>query len=115
MLTELITKIEDLPLEDLIILKNRIEGAIKVRQEEKRKTLLAEFRQIAERNGLSLDEVLTANGFSGGKKKRRARSPMPIKYRDPQNPENTWTGMGRKPRWLENYLANGGRLEDCAI
>jgi DNA-binding protein H-NS len=23
-----------------------------------------------------------------------------VKYRDPQNPENTWTGRGRMPRWM---------------
>jgi hypothetical protein len=31
-------------------------------------------------------------GGKGGK--------VPPKYRDPKNPANTWTGRGRKPRWL---------------
>ena len=30
----------------------------------------------------------------------RARAACAVKYRDPKNPENTWTGRGRMPRWM---------------
>lgn len=32
--------------------------------------------------------------------KRTVRKAVPVKYRDPSNPENTWTGRGRQPRWI---------------
>ena len=49
-------------------------------------------------------------------KARKGKGSVAVKYRDPQNPENTWTGRGRMPRWLvaatkggkankENFLA----------
>lgn len=37
------------------------------------------------------------------------------KYRNPDNPEMTWSGQGRKPAWLSTYLANRGKLEDLLI
>lgn len=40
------------------------------------------------------------------------KKPVAIKYRLNQD---TWTGRGRKPKWLEVYLANGGKLEDIAV
>jgi DNA-binding protein H-NS len=30
-----------------------------------------------------------------------------IKYRDPQNPDNTWTGRGRMPRWMAAATKGG--------
>ncbi len=38
--------------------------------------------------------------------------PVPIKYR---LGEEKWTGRGRKPKWLETYLANGGKLEELLV
>lgn len=34
------------------------------------------------------------------KAKRTVRKAVPVKYRDPGNPDNTWTGRGRQPRWI---------------
>lgn len=33
-------------------------------------------------------------------------------YAHPDNADLTWTGRGRKPKWVEEYLANGGDLKD---
>jgi DNA-binding protein H-NS len=36
-------------------------------------------------------------------------------YRNPSNSAETWTGKGRKPKWVREALAHGSRLEDLAI
>jgi len=33
-------------------------------------------------------------------KGRKGKGSVAVKYRDRQNPENTWTGRGRMPRWM---------------
>jgi DNA-binding protein H-NS len=33
-------------------------------------------------------------------------------YRNPDNPSETWTGHGRRPRWITQQLSAGKRLED---
>ncbi len=38
--------------------------------------------------------------------------PVPIKYR---LGEEKLTGRGRKPKWLESYIANGGKLEELLV
>lgn len=37
---------------------------------------------------------------------------VPVKYR---LNDDTWTGRGRKPKWLEDYLSQGGNLETLRI
>lgn len=37
------------------------------------------------------------------------------KYRNPQNAAETWSGRGKRPRWVEVALARGDSLESLAI
>jgi DNA-binding protein H-NS len=37
------------------------------------------------------------------------------KYVNPDDPSETWTGRGRKPRWLTAKLQEGARLERFLI
>lgn len=43
-------------------------------------------------------------------KKKRVKSSRPPKYRNPSNPEQTWTGIGKAPIWISEH----GR-EACLI
>ena len=40
-------------------------------------------------------------------KGRKGKGSVAVKYRDPQNPENTWTGRGRMPRWMAAATKSG--------
>lgn len=45
-------------------------------------------------------------------------APKPAKYRNPNNPNETWTGLGaksRRPKWVVDYEAEGGNIKDCLI
>ena len=58
--------------------------------------------------GFSLDEIV-------GAKVARKRAPAKAKYANPANRAETWTGRGRKPRWVEAALKSGKSLDDLAI
>lgn len=78
-------------------------------QQQKKSAVLEEVRAKIKAYGLTAKEL----GFGAVEKTEDKRSqPVPIKYR---SGEQTWTGRGRKPKWLEVYLANGGELEDIAV
>ena len=46
------------------------------------------------------------------KSSQRAGVIVPIKYRQG---DQTWTGRGRQPKWVEDYLAAGGSLDTVRI
>lgn len=50
-----------------------------------------------------------------GKTRGAGKGSVPPKYRDPANAENTWTGRGKPPRWMADYLARGKQKEDFLI
>lgn len=72
---------------------------------------LSEAKRAAEsaakEYGFSLDDLL-----DGQPKKGSKSAP---KYRNPANPEQTWTGKGRKPNWVNDALASGSNMEDLKI
>lgn len=35
-----------------------------------------------------------------------------MKYRNPEDPRQTWTGRGKRPKWLNDALASGKNLDD---
>lgn len=59
--------------------------------------------------GFDLDELI-----QGPKNSRKGRKVIP-KYMDPENPSNTWSGRGRKPKWIQSYLSMGKNIEDFKI
>ena len=40
---------------------------------------------------------------------------MAPKYRNPDNPDETWAGRGLRPRWLAAALKSGKKIEHFAI
>ena len=46
------------------------------------------------------------------------RRPYPVvdpKYRNPEDPSETWAGRGKQPRWLVKQLRSGKRIEEFRI
>jgi DNA-binding protein H-NS len=46
---------------------------------------------------------------------RRPYPPVPPKYRNPDQPSETWSGRGKRPRWLDAQLRSGKRIDDFRI
>jgi DNA-binding protein H-NS len=49
------------------------------------------------------------------KRERRPYPKVPAKYCNPKNPEETWAGRGRQPRWLAAQLRSGKQLDQFLI
>lgn len=77
---------------------------------EEQKAALDAAEKAAAQHGYSLAEL------TGMKKARgKAANVNPPKYRNPENPSQTWTGKGRRPQWIKDAEANGTDLSKFAI
>ena len=54
--------------------------------------------------GYKMGDIFPELG-AGTSSTRRKR---PAKYRDPQNPDQTWGGAGRTPKWVQAILDERG-------
>ncbi len=91
---------------ELKALNKKVSQAIESFDERVRLEALAALEVKAKELGFSLSEL------TGGKK---IKSVNPPKYRNPQDPDQTWTGRGRQPGWVKAVLADGQDLAQFAI
>ena len=93
---------------ELAEVRLQVDHAMVEKQNAERIALRQKLADLAKVHGLSLDEVLG--------KGHRGMSTVAVKYRDPKNPQNTWTGRGRMPLWMVAATKGGkGKKEDFLI
>nr|WP_111557957.1 H-NS histone family protein [Paracoccus sediminilitoris] len=98
---------DKMSLKEMRELRTRLDRAINSYEDRKRREALQAIEEAAKEHGFNLAELT-------GSKPRRAGTVAP-KYANPQDPTMTWTGRGRKPRWVQENLAEGKELDDLLI
>ncbi len=115
-----------LSLTELRRLQGKVETEIRRRSDTARRTLLKRMQKMAAEEGLSLEDVMEGSApaaqtkEAAPKRARRAtakkpKTPPVIKYRNPSNPEQGWSGRGRKPQWAVEWIAQGKSLDELAV
>lgn len=95
---------------ELLQLQDDVEKALKEAEQRERREALKAAEQAAAEFGFSLAEL-------SGEAKRGTGKPSktPPKYRNPEDPEQTWSGRGRKPQWVHDALTRGADITDLEI
>ena len=101
--------LNNLSLQELKALQGDVDVAIHNFEKRKKAEALAEVERVANENGFSLKELL------GGGKSALKKSKVAPKYANPSNLEQTWSGRGRKPAWVNALEAAGHSLDDAKI
>jgi DNA-binding protein H-NS len=84
--------LDSMSFAELAQMQARIERLKIKKQNSERNELRQRIIAMAKEHGFEISDL-----FGKG---RNGKGSVAVKYRDPHNPENTWTGRGRMPRWL---------------
>lgn len=108
--------IENLSIPELEDLIEKAADLIEKKRADALVNAKAEIEKIAATTGLSVEELL---GLRAGKAPRKAaaaaKKPVADKYRNPKDHTQTWTGRGKRPKWLQEMLDQGGKLDNFLI
>lgn len=103
-------------------LRTRIAKEVDKRQASTKSDLLKRLTKMAREHGLSLTDVVSNAAPTAQKAKRvtakgpiAPKEPLPAKYRHPNNRDLAWSGRGRRPQWVDAWLAQGGSLDGLEI
>ena len=100
--------LKTMSIDKLMKLKEQVEDALAAKVSEQRRELESELSKLGRFEG-GKGRGKTAFGRGG------ARGSVAPKYRNPENPSETWAGRGLKPRWLTAAIKGGKKIEDFAI
>ena len=96
------SSIESMSYAELAQMQTRIERLKIEKQNAERAELRERIIALVKDHGFEIGDL-----FGKG---RKGKGTVAVKYRDPQNPENTWTGRGRMPRWMV-VATKGGKAK----
>src|SRR3954454_2719848 len=105
-------ELESMSLDDLWSLHEEISGILSDRIKAEKHEL--EKRLAVLGGGVAVLADSSGPGVSPTARARRKYPRVLPKYRNPQTSE-TWSGRGKRPRWLVAAMKSGRRIEDFRI
>jgi DNA-binding protein H-NS len=96
---------EALNADELYLLHLQLAAVLRKKLEAKKNALEERLRQLQPPDDR---EITQSNG-------RRPYPAVDPKFRNPDQPSETWSGRGKRPRWLVAQLKSGKRIDDFRI
>ena len=94
-----------LNIDQLTDLVDKAQSEMASRERQRRKDLRSEIERRITAEGYKMRDIFPELANGAGARQRRK---IPPKFRNPQNPEQTWTGIGRSPKWVQAILDERG-------
>jgi DNA-binding protein H-NS len=98
--------LDDMSYAELSVMQVRIERLKVEKQNAERAALRERVLSMVKEAGLEIKDIFGRDA--------KGKGSIAIKYQDPENPENTWTGRGRMPRWMV-AATKGGKVKKEAF
>ena len=98
--------LKSMTIDALVGLKGRIDALLASKVSDERRALETELAKLTR---------FESGGARSKSIGRGVRGKVAPKYRNPENPAETWAGRGLKPRWLAAAIKSGKKLDDFAI
>jgi len=103
---------ESMTVDELWLLYEELSQVLSVRLTSEKRELEKRLSQLQRENKSRASESVVAT--STPRERRHYPRVLP-KYRNPNEPSETWSGRGKTPRWLAAALKTGHTIDEFAI
>jgi DNA-binding protein H-NS len=91
---------------DLRALQENIKQQLKKREQQELTSAREQILAIAQSVGLPLSELI-----NGIKRPQKEKTAVAVQYRHPDDATLQWTGRGRQPKWIKEWVDSGKSLD----
>ena len=92
-----------MPFDELASLHENLTVILNEKRVEEEDKLRRHIHERADKLGIAIESLFTPQ--------KEVRAPARIKYRNPENSEETWTGKGKMPTWILQALETTERKD----
>lgn len=89
---------------DLRALQENIKQQLKKREQQELAEAREKILEIAQSVGVSVKELI-------GSGIRAKTGTVAVQYRNPNDASQQWTGRGRQPKWIKEWIESGKSLD----
>ena len=91
---------------DLRALQENIKQQLKKREQQELASAREQILAIAQSVGVPLNELI-----NGIKQPQKEKAIVAVQYRHPDDASLQWTGRGRQPKWIKEWVEAGKSLD----
>jgi DNA-binding protein H-NS len=107
--------LSNLSLGDLRNLQEQIKQEMKKREHQDLQKAREQILAIAQSVGVPLKDLISSarggkTAASGG-----GTGSVAVRYRHPDDASQQWTGRGRQPKWVKEWVENGKSLDQLRV
>lgn len=99
-------------LADLRKLKEQVADEMRTRQAQEVDKARAQIEEIARNVGVPLSELL-GKGMKAAAKGKGGT--VAVRYQHPDDAEKRWSGRGRQPQWVKDWIESNKPLADLDV
>lgn len=99
--------LSNMSLGDLRNLQDQIKQEMKKREHQEVAKAREQILAIAQSVGVPLKDLLASSRGKG--------TSVAVRYRHPDNASQQWTGRGRQPKWVKEWVEGGKSLDKLRV
>lgn len=100
---------------DLRNLQEQIKQEMKTREAQEVQKAREQILAIAQSVGVPIKDLLATGGRGAAKGNAGKGSTVAVRYRHPDNASQQWTGRGRQPKWVKEWVEGGKSLDKLRV
>lgn len=97
---------------ELRALQKNINQELKKREQKELRKARDQINKIAKSVGVPIKELM---GVRARAAKNDAAAEVSVQYRHPDDASLKWTGRGRQPQWIKEWVESGKTLDDVRV
>lgn len=105
--------LSSLSVKDLRVLQEQVKQEIKKREYDDVIKAREQIMAIAQSVGIPLKELMAGQGRAA--KSGIVVAKVAVRYRHPTDVSLQWTGRGRQPKWVQEWLTSGQSLDALKV
>jgi DNA-binding protein H-NS len=107
--------LDTMSVDEMWQLHEEISRVLSVRLTSEKRELEKRLTQLRREKEMRQPDSADGQPLKDGSRERRKYPRVFPKYRNPSEPSETWSGRGKKPRWLAAALQTGHTIEEFVI